>query len=149
MKTVRILIAGLVASWVLVGNALAQDAHVAFLKSATGSVSVTRDQAQLPATAGMQLLKRDTVVAGPGSAAGVVFVDGTVLAVGASSELEISRYVFRPEDNQYDFAVALKKGRAVYSSGRLAKMAPGSVQVSTPRATVGVRGTRFIIDSEE
>lgn len=149
VKLVRALFTGLVAGWFLTGNALAQDAHVAFLKNVTGKVSVMRDQTQLLATPGMQLMKRDTVLSGPASSAGVVFVDGTSIAMGAFSELEISRYVFRPEDNQYDFAVALKKGRAVYASGRLAKMSPGSVEVSTPRATVGVRGTRFIIDSDE
>jgi hypothetical protein len=42
----------------------------------------------------------------------------------------------------------LKKGSAVYNSGKIGKLSPESVKLSTPRATVGVRGTRFIIKVE-
>jgi hypothetical protein len=143
------LLGALLCGLAMSAPAHSEDAHVAMLKNVKGNVKIMRDNAEIVARPGMQLMKMDTVVAAPASSAGVVFVDGTVLAVGASSELEISRYVFRPEESKYDFAVLLKKGQAVYSSGKLGKLAPDAVNVNTPRATVGVRGTRFIVKSDD
>ena len=127
------------------GVAVAQDGHVALFKSVSGDIKVVRGAATLVPVPGTLLERADVVVSGPASTGGIVFVDGTLLAVDASTEITISRYVFQPEQAKYDFAVYLKKGSAVYSSGRLGKLSPESVNLNTPRAAVGVRGTRFIV----
>ena len=93
-------------------------------------------------------MRLDIIVSGPDSSGGIVFKDGTQLTVGPSSEIEISRYLFRPEEAKYDFSLYLRKGTAIYSSGKLGKLAPESVSLNTPRATVGVRGTRFIVKAD-
>jgi len=131
------------------GIAAADDDHVALFKKVSGNVKIVRGNTELVPAPGTQIMRMDSIVAGPKSSAGVVFVDGTALTIGPSTEIEISRYVFRPEEAKYDFSVYLKKGSAIYSSGKLAKLSPESVSVSTPRATVGVRGTRFIIKESQ
>ena len=93
-------------------------------------------------------MRSDVVVSGPHSTGGIVFVDGTTLAVDASTDSKIRPYLFQPEAKQYDFALHLKKGSAIYSSGKLGKLSPGSVDLSTPRAAIGVRGTRFILTAD-
>ncbi len=128
--------------------ALAQDNHVALFKSATGNIQVLRDGSTIPATGGTRLAKSDTVTTGPGAAAGIVFEDGTLLTVGASTTIQIRDFVFEPEDSRYAFSVYLSKGRAIYSSGKIGKLSPESVRVETPRAVVGVRGTRFLVTAE-
>ena len=125
--------------------ATAEDNHVALFKSVTGDVKVLRGKGVIVPVPGNQLLRTDVVVTGLRSSSGIVFVDATQLTLDASSEIEISRYVFQPEVSKYDFSLFLKKGTAIYSSGKLGKLAPESVNLNTPRATVGVRGTRFII----
>lgn len=127
---------------------MAQDTHVALFKSVTGDIKVLRGDATMVPVAGTPVLRSDVVVSGPNSSGGIVFVDGTTLAVDASTEVEIRRYVFQPESKQYDFALYLKKGSAIYSSGKLGKLSPESVNVSTPRAAIGVRGTRFIVSAD-
>ena len=128
--------------------AIAQDEHVAFFKSVSGDIKIIRDKSNISPVAGTQLMKSDVIITGSHSSGGIVFKDGTLLTVGSSAEIEISRYVFQPEEAKYDFSLYLKKGTAIYSSGKLGKLAPESVSLNTPRATVGVRGTRFIIKAD-
>ncbi|GAV20946.1 FecR protein [Mariprofundus micogutta] len=125
--------------------ALAESSHVAIVKNVSGSVEVLRHEKSMPATPGMQLMRKDKIVSGQESQAGIVFVDGTLITVGSSTEIEVKKYLFEPRESKYGFSVYVKKGSAIYSSGKLGKLAPDSVNLKTPRATVGIRGTRFIV----
>ena len=131
-----------------VGNASASDERVGLFKNVTGAVTVVRSSGDLPATAGMPLHKADKVVTQAGGSGGIVFTDGTTLSVGSATEVDIRDYAFDAKSSRFAFDVYLAKGTAVYSSGKIGKLAPQAVAVSTPKATVGVRGTRFIIQAE-
>jgi hypothetical protein len=125
-----------------------EDAHVALFKNVVGTMKVVRADQSIDATPGMTLFATDKVVSGPGASAGIVFKDGTLVTVGASSEIEIRAYAFETKDSKFEFAMYLAKGSAIYSSGKIGKIAPESVKIDTPTTTVGVRGTRFIITAE-
>jgi hypothetical protein len=125
----------------------AADGHVALFKSVTGQVHVLRQRASLQAAPGMQLFVDDELVSDAGANAAIVFQDGTMLTLGAASDIQLRDYVFDPGQAKYAFSVYLGKGSAIYSSGRIGKLSPGSVRVDTPTSTVGVRGTRFIIEA--
>jgi hypothetical protein len=124
------------------------DDHVALFKNVTGQVSVLRNGSAVEARPGMELFKLDEVVSAVGSSGGIVFVDGTLLTLGSSSEVVIRNYVFEPNESQYAFSAYLRRGTAIYSSGKIGKLSPESVIVETPKAVVGVRGTRFIFTAE-
>ncbi len=128
--------------------AMALDEHVAIFKNVSGNVKIIREKSDIVPVAGTQIMRSDIVVSGPHSSGGIVFRDGTLLTVGSSTEIEITRYMFQPEEAKYDFSVFMKKGTAIYSSGKIGKLAPESVSVNTPRASVGVRGTRFIVKAD-
>ena len=127
---------------------LAADEHVALFKGVVGHVQVLRGEASLPAVPGMQLFIADRLTSDAGASAGISFRDGTLLTLGAGSDLKLRDYVFAPKQAKYAFSVYLAKGSAIYSSGKIGKLAPESVKVDTPTATVGVRGTRFIIEAQ-
>ena len=135
-------------AFVLAGPAGAADEHVAIFKNVSGSIAVLRNDATLDAASGMELLVSDRLASGPGASAGVAFRDGTLLTVGPSTQIEIRDYVFEPKQAKYAFSVYLAKGSAIYSSGKIGKLAPEAVKVDSPMATVGVRGTRFIIEAQ-
>ncbi len=124
------------------------DAHVALFKNVVGTMKVIRQDQSLDATPGMTLFTADRIVSGPGSSAGIVFKDGTLVTVGAASEIQIRDYAFETKDAKFQFGMYLAKGSAIYSSGKIGKLAPESVKIDTPTTTVGVRGTRFIITAE-
>jgi hypothetical protein len=125
----------------------AEDAHVALVKAVSGSVHVIRDNASLDASPGMTLFVSDRIVSEATASAGVVFKDGTLLTVGQSTDIKVRDYVFQPKEAKYAFSVYLAKGSAIYSSGKIGKLSPESVKVDTPTSTVGVRGTRFIVEA--
>lgn len=121
--------------------------HAALVKSVTGVVKVTRQQQTFDAAGGTTLRVSDRVVTAPGASAAIVFRDGTLLTLGSAADILVRDYVFAPKDNKFAFEVYLAKGSAIYESGKIGKLSPQSVKVETPKATVGVRGTRFLIEA--
>ncbi|MBQ1764451.1 MAG: FecR domain-containing protein, partial [Aquincola sp.] len=122
--------------------------HVALFKSVSGSVTVVRSSGPVTATAGMPLYVADRLVSAADATAGIMFKDGTAVTLGPASKIELRDYVFEPKDARYQFDLYLSRGKAVYASGKIGKLSPESVKVGTPTATVGVRGTRFIVEAE-
>jgi hypothetical protein len=127
---------------------LAAGDHAALVKSVHGDVQVTRHSHTFNATSGTTLLVSDRVVTAPGASAAIVFEDGTLLTLGSGADILVRDYVFEPKNGKFSFSLYLAKGSAIYESGKIGKMSPQSVKVETPRATVGVRGTRFLIEAD-
>ena len=63
------------------------------------------------------------------------------------AQVDVRDYVFQPKAGKYAFSLYMSKGSAIYESGKIGKLAPEAVKVETPKATVGVRGTRFLIEA--
>lgn len=142
MKNYAFFLAVLMAL-ISVNEGVASEAGL--LKTVSGHVTITRDQMKIKAEKGMQLETRDVLSTGQESTAGIIFSDGTVFTLGPDAEFEMRKYAFEPGIQSYDFSVFLKKGTVVYNSGKIAKLAPEAVDIQTPKATVGIRGTRLII----
>lgn len=122
--------------------------HAGLLKTVSGDVSIHRGDTLVVAHPGVQLMNSDLLVTNSNSYAGITFTDGTTITIGPDTEFNISSYQFKPDVETYAFSMYLKKGSAIYNSGKIGKLSPESVNLSTPRASVGVRGTRFIIEVE-
>jgi len=129
-------------------TALAQDGKVAFLKKVSGEVSINRGEKIVAAAEGDPVLKSDVLITSADSSAGIIFADGTTIGVDQNTECNIKDFKFEPEADAYAFDLYLKKGKAIYNSGRIGKLAPDKVALSTPNAIVGIRGTHFILQVE-
>ncbi|MEJ2375154.1 MAG: FecR family protein [Pseudolabrys sp.] len=72
----------------------------------------------------------------------VTFKDNTQLTLGEKAKLTLNTYVFNPAagSGTIKFGVA---GAFRFLSGQVSKLANADVSVTTPVATVGVRGTEF------
>lgn len=121
---------------------------VANFKSVAGSVTLERGGKAAATEPGGRLLVGDVLRTGADGEAGISFVDGTRVSVGPNSELEVVEYRFRPINKDYAFDLLMKRGEAAYSSGRLGKLAPDAVKFRTPQATLGIRGTKFLVRVE-
>ncbi|WP_320040503.1 FecR domain-containing protein [uncultured Desulfobacter sp.] len=126
-------------------TAFAQDGKVAFVKKIVGDVLIKRGEMIVTTDVGDPIFKSDVLITKTGSSAGIVFEDGTTLAVDQNTECNIKDYLFEPETNAYAFELYLEKGKAIYHSGRIGKLAPDKISLKTPHAIVGTRGTHFII----
>lgn len=132
----------------LVMPVVAAEDHAALVKSVNGDVNVIRQHHDtFKATPGTTLRVSDRLTTASGASAAVVFVDGTLLTLGSGADILVRDYVFAPKDGQFAFSLYLAKGSAIYESGKIGKLSPQSVKVETPTATVGVRGTRFLIEA--
>jgi hypothetical protein len=77
-----------------------------------------------------------------------LFSDETVLSIGANSELAVNEYVFNPDQSRFSFVVKMVRGTAAYMSGLIAKISPESARFITPSASIGIRGTKMVIQVE-
>jgi len=71
------------------------------------------------------------------------FLDETTLALGEGGGVTIDEFVFSPGAGG-GFSATMAKGVFRYLSGQIAARDPSQVQLRTPFATIGVRGTSLL-----
>lgn len=142
---------GVLACVAVMPAAFAQPASetIGHLQNLSGSATVDRAGAALPAAAGMPLLQGDRVRTGRPAAAGVVLTDDTTISLGSSSELVLNDYAFAPQEGKFALALKLLKGTFSYVTGQIVKLSPEAARVQTPTATIAVRGTKLLIEVQE
>ena len=91
------------------------------------------------------VLRDETVQTGADSAARFVMADSTNLSLGANASLKLDRTVFNDERSYRDIAIRLTSGAFRFVTGHSEKTA---YKITTPLATIGVRGTILDILSE-
>ena len=122
---------------------------VGHIKTAQGPVHIQRQNQRVPATVGTVVQSHDQLVTGKMGALGVVFNDHTVVSLGAESSYQIDDFIYQPNNDLFSYQAILKSGSMQVRSGRIAKYSPQSMQLRTPTANIGVRGTRFIVQVEK
>ena len=132
--------------------ALAADAWSAegagSVKTLTGSATVIRESSVLPVSAGQLLYRGDRIVSRQDSYVGIMLYDDTRLTLGPSSELQIREFDFNSSSYAGGMAVSFLKGTVRVVTGLIGKNAPENVQFNTPTASIGIRGTEFVVDVE-
>lgn len=127
------------------GIVLAQDAAIGKIKTGKGVISVVRGEKTQSLQIGDPIYQSDVLQTGVDSAVGVIFEDNTILSLGPESEVVIDEYVFVPQKDLFSMAARMMKGTASYISGIIGRQSPESVRFETPDATIGIRGTRFLV----
>jgi hypothetical protein len=89
------------------------------------------------------------MVTGADGSLGITFKDNTRLSLGNNTRLTMDAYVYAPAEENYSFVARLGRGTMFFTSGVIATVAPDEVAIETPSATIGVRGTRFLVSVGE
>ena len=136
-----------VLSFVLVtwAGAAAQAADIGQIKTSRGAVSIERAGQSLRGDAGARVQDSDVVRTGNDGSVGITMTDNSLLSAGPNSVLSLDRYEFDSTTNAGRFDASLQRGTLAVVSGRLAKQSPDAMTVRTPSATLGVRGTEFVV----
>jgi len=115
---------------------------------AKNEVTGTLDQLVRTINTGDGVSANEIVKTGAGSATLITFLDDTSLAVGASSTIVLDSFVYNPEGNADEAVINLTKGAFRFVSG---KSDPGKFVIRTQVATLGIKGTDFVVlcDGEE
>lgn len=145
LKNIAALVAALVAALSACGALAAGEAGT--VKTAKGSVTVERGGQKLAAAAGFRVEAADLIVTGADSAVGITLRDNTLLSAGPNSVLNLDKFSFDATTHAGTLDASLKRGTLAVISGKLAKADPESVRFRTPTATLGVRGTEFVIEA--
>lgn len=88
----------------------------------------------------------DVIITRHTGAVGIVFLDGSVLSLGPSTEFMIEEFTFEPDEKDVSFFTRLQKGTATFLSGAIGRISPDSVKFKTPTATLGLRGTKVLVE---
>lgn len=144
----RILIRVLITSSLLFVSAMDSWANfdsAGFVKSAIGDVAIISSGVKMKVVENMKLLPGDTITTGPESSVGLIFEDDTVVSLGSNSEMLVESFMFKPAEKELSFVVRMIRGTFSFITGQIAKLAPQKATFETPDATLGVRGTKFLV----
>jgi hypothetical protein len=133
----------------LAWSAAAQETgRIGTIKTLKGDATVIGPQGSVAAAVGGAVRQNETLETGPDGALGLTFIDNTTLSMGPKSRITLTKVVFDPDRNDFAFATSIVKGTFMFVSGSIAKLAPQTVQITTPVNTIGIRGTRFLVRIE-
>src|SRR5712675_1815368 len=110
----------------------------------TGSASIVRNGVTIDVNNGDIVYQNDVVQTGSGSTLGMVMIDGTTFNLTANARLMMNDLTYDATSTSNTSLFTLVQGAATFVAGQVAKT--GDMKVSTPVATMGIRGTAVILD---
>ncbi len=108
-----------------------------------GKVFVTTSGASRKAQVRDAINLQDKVLTKEDSALQILLLDRTTFTVGQNASLTIDKFVYDPTTSQGQVSAKVAKGAFRFMSGNIGKANPTNASVSTPSATIGIRGTFF------
>jgi len=112
------------------------------------SVQIKRGTATLPGGVNAGVNMNDAIVTGLSSLQ-LRFQDNTTASVTENSRFVIDDFVYDPSRGAGRLNVRVAVGTVRYVSGQIARSNQQNVQVNTPTAVIGVRGTDFFMTVDE
>ncbi len=147
MKIPYFLLPGLICILALfISSAQAQQARSGTFKTVQGTVTVGQGDAKRTVASGLGVAEADRIQTDATSAAVLVLRDGTTIAIGPNTTVDLSRFQFDATTQQGNLAIRVLQGTIRMVTGLLGKVQPDNVKVTTPASTVSVRGTDFIVE---
>jgi hypothetical protein len=138
-----------IAVIVIAAPAKADDSVIGFVKTLSGNATITRNGTTEAIRPGTALHEKDQVATAADGSVGITLRDNTRIALGPGSRIELALFEFKPAEKRFGFLVRLLRGTIDYFSGGIARLAPDTVTIELPTATIGVRGTAFCARAED
>jgi len=99
-----------------------------------------------PVAANQRVLTGTVVTTAPGSRVVLRFDDGQRVALHENTQFRIVDFRFRPQEPKADRAAfVLLRGALRAVTGALGERSPGAFSLVVPTATIGIRGTDFMV----
>lgn len=116
------------------------------VKTVRGQVLIERGSSKLEAKVGDPIQERDRLIVQSRSSVGISMRDETLLSIGPNSTMVIDRYSYDPVTREGKVETSILKGTLRYVTGLIGKANPQAIKVMTDNATIGIRGTEFIVE---
>ena len=114
-----------------------------------GSSGIVRDSGEtLVGGVGEDIFFKDSIETAQGRM-NIKFIDETNLKLTEHTEVVIDEYYFDPDPSKSKMAMKFVSGTARFTTGRLGLVPKENIVITTPTATIGVRGTSFTTSVDE
>jgi hypothetical protein len=113
----------------------------------TGSATVTRNNASTLLQLKDDIFENDVLQTAANSTLGVTFNDATTFHLTANSQITVDFFVYEDGGQKNGALFDIAKGAVAFVAAAVAKT--GDMRISTPTATLGIRGTTGLIEVPE
>jgi hypothetical protein len=138
----RLIIVALTLLSGFAGDQVAAQEAIGTVSRIQGEASGTHGSATRALAVNASVILNETVTTGAAARLEVIFKDNTRLTLGENAKLTLDRYVFNPAAGRGTIRFKVV-GALRFLSGQVSKLARSDVSVTTPVATIGIRGTEF------
>ena len=119
-------------------------ASIGHIMTYRGDVKLIRQNNTLNIQMGMQLEQKDKILTKKSSRVQVILDDKTVITIGSNSNFSFDKYFF-DGTKKSDIKLSTTKGFFRTLTGKISKIAPQNFKLKTKSATIGIRGTDFLV----
>jgi len=123
------------------------DEPIGNVASLTGVATVTRNNAATPLQLKDDIYLNDVVETQASSSLGITFNDATTFRLSANARITIDNYVYDENGRNNAGVFDIAKGTVAFVAASVAKT--GNMQITTPTATLGIRGTTGLVEVPE
>jgi len=123
-------------------------ANIGQVADQKGNGAIERGRDLVGSGVGTEVQSMDAAVTTNGTMR-IDFIDDTRVDITQHSKLIIDEFVFDPANDIGSLSLKASLGTVRYASGQIAKKYKQNVKIRTPSATIGVRGTDFVMVVDE
>jgi hypothetical protein len=125
----------------------AADDPIGNVATLTGSATVTRNNASTPLKPKDDIFLNDILQTSANSTLGVTFNDATTFNLTANARITVDSFVYEDGGKSNAALFNVAKGTVAFVAAAVAKT--GDMTISTPTATLGIRGTTGLVEVPE
>ena len=115
------------------------------IETLSGSANAVRNGVSVALNVGDAVYKNDVIQTGSDFGdPGIAFRDASAFNLTANGRIVLNEFIYDPNGGGNNALLSLVQGAATFISGQVAKS--GEMNVQTPIATVGVRGTAWNVE---
>jgi FecR protein len=125
----------------------AADEPIGNVATLTGRATVTRNNTATPLKLQDDIFQNDVLQTSANSTLGVTFNDATTFNLTANASIAVDNYVYESGGKQNAALFDIAKGTVAFVAAEVAHT--GDMKISTPTATLGIRGTTGLVEVPE
>jgi hypothetical protein len=125
----------------------AADEPIGNVATLTGSANVTRNNTATPLKLQDDIFQNDVLQTSANSTLGVTFNDATTFSLTANARITVDSYIYEDGGKQNGALFDIAKGTVAFVAAEVAHT--GDMRISTPTATLGIRGTTGLVEVPE
>jgi len=123
------------------------DEPIGNVATLTGSATVTRNNVATPLKLKDDIYLNDAVATAANSSLGITFNDATTFTLNSNAQVTVDNYIYEDGGKSNTGIFGIAKGTVAFVAAAVAKT--GDMQITTPTATLGIRGTTGLVEVPE